>query len=62
MSASSLRKANAEPLWLRLTLTGIALGFLFFFLALPLLAVFFEAFRTDRTAASDIDGFTLLSC
>lgn len=46
MSASSLRKANAEPLWLRLTLTGIALGFLFFFLALPLLAVFFEAFRT----------------
>lgn len=46
MSASSLRKANAEPRWLRLTLTGVALGFLFFFLALPLLAVFFEAFRT----------------
>lgn len=46
MSASSLRKSNAEPRWLRLTLTGIALGFLFFFLALPLLAVFFEAFRT----------------
>ncbi len=51
MSAvSSLRKANAEPRWLRFTLTGIGLGFLFFFLALPLLAVFFEAFSGGWSA------------
>lgn len=43
MSAPSLRMANAEPRWLRWTLTGIGLAFLFFFLALPLLAVFYEA-------------------
>jgi sulfate transport system permease protein len=36
--------ANAEPRWLRVALTAIALGFLFLFLALPLLAVFAEAF------------------
>jgi sulfate transport system permease protein len=35
--------ANAEPRWLRVALTAIALGFLFLFLALPLLAVFAEA-------------------
>ena len=50
VSASSLRKANAEPRWLRLTLTGVGLGFLFFFLALPLLAVFFEALRSGSAA------------
>lgn len=43
MSAPSLRMANAEPRWLRWTLTGIGLAFLFLFLALPLLAVFYEA-------------------
>jgi sulfate transport system permease protein len=42
-SSSSLRRANAEPRWVRLTLTGIGLSFLFFFLALPLVAVFVEA-------------------
>ena len=46
MSASSLRRANAEPIWVRRLLIGVGLGFLFFFLALPLLAVFFEALRT----------------
>ena len=44
MSASITRRANAEPRWLRLTLTALGLGFLFFFLALPLVAVFAEAF------------------
>jgi len=43
MSAPSLRMANAEPRWLRWMLTGIGLAFLFLFLALPLLAVFYEA-------------------
>jgi sulfate/thiosulfate transport system permease protein len=45
VSAPSLRKANAEPRWLRRTLIGVGLGFLFIFLALPLLAVFSEAFN-----------------
>jgi len=44
MSATIVRRANAEPRWLRLALTFTGLGFLFFFLALPLVAVFSEAF------------------
>ena len=36
-------RANAEPRWVRLLLTGIALGFLGLFLGLPLIAVFIEA-------------------
>ena len=44
MSATSSRMANAEPRWLRWTLTATGLAFLFFFLALPLVAVFVEAF------------------
>ena len=36
--------ATAEPRWLRYSLTALGLGFLFFFLALPLAAVFTEAF------------------
>ena len=43
MSTPSLRMANAEPRWLRWMLTAIGLAFLFLFLALPLLAVFYEA-------------------
>ena len=39
MSGIIVRKAAAEPRWLRLTLTSIGLGFLFFFLELPLVAV-----------------------
>jgi sulfate transport system permease protein len=37
-------RAIQEPLWVRLGLTVIGLGFLFFFLGLPLVAVFAEAF------------------
>ncbi|MBW7902286.1 MAG: sulfate ABC transporter permease subunit CysW [Rhodocyclaceae bacterium] len=37
------RRANAEPRWVRLTLTAVALGFLALFLGLPLVAVFVEA-------------------
>lgn len=44
------RKANAEPFWLRLALTLTGLGFLFFFLALPLFAVFTEAFAGGLAA------------
>ena len=36
-------RATQEPRWVRYTLLSIGLGFLFFFLALPLLAVFVEA-------------------
>ncbi len=44
------RMANAEPRWLRWTLIGIGLSFLFFFLALPLVAVFAEAFNGGWSA------------
>ena len=36
-------RAIEEPAWVRFSLLTIALGFLFFFLGLPLLAVFVEA-------------------
>jgi sulfate transport system permease protein len=38
-----LTQATQEPTWVRYTLLGIGLSFLFFFLGLPLLAVFTEA-------------------
>jgi len=50
MSAAAGRKANAEPRWVRWTLMGVGLGFLFFFLALPLIAVFVEAFAAGVPA------------
>jgi len=40
-----LEAATAEPFWLRLTLTAVALGFMTLFLFVPLATVFFEAFR-----------------
>jgi sulfate transport system permease protein len=36
-------RATQEPVWVRYTLLTVGLGFLFFFLGLPLLAVFVEA-------------------
>ncbi|MCK0507815.1 sulfate ABC transporter permease subunit CysW [Aromatoleum anaerobium] len=41
---TTTRRATAEPRWVRLLLTAVALGFLFLFLVLPLIAVFWEAF------------------
>ena len=43
-----------EPAWVRWTLIGIALGFLALFLIMPLVSVFYEAFRkgTDAYLAS----------
>jgi len=38
-----LTRATQEPAWVRYTLLAIGLGFLFFFLGLPLFAVFVEA-------------------
>ena len=38
-------KATTEPVWVRLLLTGFALGFMALFILLPLVAVFFEALR-----------------
>ena len=40
---SGTRRATREPAWVRYTLLTLGLGFLFFFLGLPLLAVFTEA-------------------
>jgi sulfate transport system permease protein len=42
---SSVRRTNTESRAVRWLLTALALGFLFFFLGLPLLAVFSEAFK-----------------
>jgi sulfate transport system permease protein len=38
-------RATTEPVWLRLALTAIALGFLALFILLPLAVVFIEALR-----------------
>ncbi|MGE5384776.1 MAG: sulfate ABC transporter permease subunit CysW [Betaproteobacteria bacterium] len=40
----SVRRATAEPAWIRRLILAVGLGFLLLFLALPLLAVFVEAF------------------
>ena len=50
MSGRTSRMATAEPRWLRYALTALGLGFLFFFLALPLVAVFVEAFSGGFSA------------
>ena len=36
---------SSEPLWLRITLIGIALLFMGLFLLVPLFSIFYEAFR-----------------
>jgi sulfate transport system permease protein len=41
----SALSATAEPVWLRRTLIGVALVFLTLFLFVPLVSVFFEAFK-----------------
>ena len=43
MSHDKLTRATQEPAWVRYALLAIGLGFLFFFLGLPLVAVFVEA-------------------
>ena len=39
------RSGTTEPVWVKWTLIGIALSFIFLFLILPLAAVFTEALR-----------------
>jgi sulfate transport system permease protein len=54
--AQTVRTARAgttEPAWVRYTLIGIALGFIFLFLVLPLAAVFTEALRKGGDAFVD---------
>ncbi|HNB67894.1 sulfate ABC transporter permease subunit CysW [Accumulibacter sp.] len=53
MTTTGIRRANSEPGWLRYLLLTLALGFLFFFLALPLLAVFVEALAAGWPAYRD---------
>ncbi|MBK5915202.1 sulfate ABC transporter permease subunit CysW [Rhodocyclus purpureus] len=50
---SSPRPSIAEPRWVRFTLTAVALVFLGFFLALPLVAVFVEALAAGIPAYLD---------
>jgi sulfate transport system permease protein len=54
MSAPAVRRADSgitEPTWVRWSLIGLALGFAFLFLLLPLAAVFTEALRKGLPAA-----------
>ena len=54
MSTLTVRRAAAgttEPTWVRWSLIGLALGFVFLFLLLPLAAVFTEALRKGLPAA-----------
>ena len=44
-SANQARAGTTEPAWVRYSLIGLALTFMFFFLVLPLAAVFTEALR-----------------
>ena len=39
------QSGTTEPAWVRYSLIGLALTFMFFFLVLPLAAVFTEALR-----------------
>ncbi len=47
----SARAGTTEPAWVKYTLLGVALGFIFLFLVLPLAAVFTEALRKGAGAA-----------
>jgi sulfate/thiosulfate transport system permease protein len=52
-NTQTIRRAKAgttEPVWVKWTLIGIALGFIFLFLILPLAAVFTEALRKGADA------------
>jgi sulfate transport system permease protein len=54
MSTQAVRHVHAgttEPAWVRWTLIGLALSFVFLFLLLPLAAVFTEALRKGLSAA-----------
>jgi len=44
------RAGTTEPAWVRYTLIGVALAFMFLFLVLPLAAVFTEALRKGWSA------------
>ena len=50
-SRRSARQGTSEPAWVKYTLLGLALGFMFLFLVLPLAAVFTEALRKGAAAA-----------
>ncbi|MEY4695174.1 MAG: Sulfate transport system permease protein CysW [Pseudomonadota bacterium] len=49
-SARSAHAGTTEPIWVRYTLIGVALTFMFLFLVLPLAAVFTEALRKGLDA------------
>jgi sulfate/thiosulfate transport system permease protein len=55
-SPTQALRATQDPAWVKWLLVGAALGFLLFFLVLPLVAVFAEAFR--RGAGAYFAAFT----
>ena len=52
-SVGAARSGTTEPTWVRYSLIGLALGFIFLFLVLPLAAVFTEALRKGWNAYWD---------
>ena len=52
-TARTARAGTTEPAWVRYTLIGVALTFIFLFLVLPLAAVFTEALRKGGDALID---------
>jgi sulfate transport system permease protein len=60
----SSARATTEPVWVRLLLTGFALGFLVLFIVLPLGAVFYEGlrkgFETYFAAISEPDAVSAI--
>jgi len=48
-AASRRARAIREPVWVRWTLIGVALAFLTLFLFVPLISVFYEAFRNGAS-------------
>jgi len=63
-SKVSRNRATSEPVWIRWTLTGIALSFLTLFLFVPLAAVFTEAlrkgFETYIAALTEADALSAI--
>ena len=59
LTAKKLQAGTTEPRWIRYSLIGLALVFMFLFLVLPLAAVFTEALRKGLDAYFEALGQVL---
>ncbi|WP_290869593.1 sulfate ABC transporter permease subunit CysW [Aquabacterium sp.] len=64
LSPPNLSQATREPAWVRWTLIGVALTFLSLFLFVPLVSVFYEAFKKGfevyKAAVTDPDAISAI--